>query len=285
MPKIYHCRCGQGSFLPLSKFKLCEPCTKEKITKSTEVAIIDYGEEPLMLPLKVNLEKFALECFEDLQTYLLGQKLNYHRKIVSVKKFTLFELGIKETNDLVECEEWEFIAFKKFATWGEFYDTPWQKKPIARWFCSYVAMAGYKGDDYSKDFSYFDCEQCLRTVCRQNSRNGWHTQSRYTKDLGEICLQCFEKMQLENGISLEAVRQKDAVGMFFDDADLSGANFTQEGVYFLRGKSDPFFNRIGDLLKDNICVINYESLGIGGGEGTVSLWTKPRISATSAVAA
>lgn len=131
------------------------------------------------------------------------------------------------------------------------------------------------------DFRYFECPGCLRMVCRQNPRNGWHGQVREIGD-EEVCLRCYEEEILEKGIERERFEDGKIDGMFLNDSDLQEAGFVEvEGFNYVHitSKFDAgrYCKEAMRLIDEGFIVVtNYERMGIGGLEGFVSMWIKDK---------
>lgn len=110
------------------------------------------------------------------------------------------ELEIKSLDELeiVKCEETVLPIYKHFALESELYNTPWQENPNENeYFSCYDAIQAYKGQYYSKDYSYFTCSCCEREICQQNPANGWMTQYRFISDYEMVCLKCLQDEYLK----------------------------------------------------------------------------------------
>jgi predicted RNA-binding Zn-ribbon protein involved in translation (DUF1610 family) len=134
-------------------------------------------------------------------------------------------------------------------------------------------------DEHWADFRYFDCPMCQRTIIRQCPSNGWHSYVRDYED-DQICLSCFEQIQLKAGASKESFEDGRIEGMFFNSNDLTTHGF--EPVpgfhgYYIRTNED-VQNYCGTALRliGKGCVIanEHERMAIGGLEGYVTMWAK-----------
>ena len=171
----------------------------------------------------------------------------------------------------VECCYCDKSAREQFTR--EVYETPWDETPVEKCFCSEECENYYL---YSGDFRYFTCDECGREICEQNPRNGWHVQYRYYDDT-MLCLKCFEKEMLENGLSYEALRDDKMTGMFFNYNELEDAGFQEGKSFFINSSSgEKVCKNYCMKLKENgnAVVINYERVAIGGIEGTLTVWFK-----------
>ena len=178
-------------------------------------------------------------------------------------------------NDCQNCDQKK----AKKNQWMEVFDTPWNDKPEKKHFCSMEC-----GEEYlygNHDFKYFDCPSCNRTICEQNPLNGYHIQFRFIDD-EQICLSCYEKNILENGVSREKFEDKTIAGMFFSYGNTEAIDQGYEEISDFQNiliKSqktiDEYCKKALELIDQGFNVINaYESLGIGGGEGYVTMLAK-----------
>lgn len=155
------------------------------------------------------------------------------------------------------------------------FETPWDKEPRVKKFCSEDCMDDYL---YGGDFSYFTCAGCEREICRQNPRNGWHVQSRFV-DGEEICLKCYEEEVLKNGVPKEKFENNRIPGMFFSYGNIEPreAGFIEvEGFINCHITGEESVRRLCQKALELIekgykVVVGYESMGIGGVEGYVTL--------------
>jgi len=190
----------------------------------------------------------------------------------------------------MKCEICEKLVTKKNGVKVQLYDYPHQDNYREVWVHSGMEESENEYgctcydllfDPDWADFRYFECQKCLRIVCRQSPGNGWHVQVRETED-GEICLRCYEKQLLENGVSREKFENKTLPGMFFSFGNSELLIAGWDGV---RGFQNYYVNsqeKIKTICDEAMALIDkgqkvivaYESMGIGGGEGYVSLFSK-----------
>jgi hypothetical protein len=158
------------------------------------------------------------------------------------------------------------------------YDTPWDKEPVAKLFCSDDCGDTYM---YEEPWAYFMCSRCDREISEQNPRNGWHIQYR-DYDGQMTCLKCYQDLIVENGVEREKLEEGFIPGMFFSFGNpepLEAGYREVEGFrnFYVAGKSsaDRFRSKALELMdQGKKVVIGYESMGIGGGEGYVTLMGK-----------
>ena len=133
-------------------------------------------------------------------------------------------------------------------------------------------------DEHWADFRYFDCPMCERTIIRQCPSNGWHSYVRINDEGEEICLCCYEEEILEHGIPREKFEHHTIAGMFFNQEELKN-NGWEQVIWdaFLRSEAsvESYCQEAIQYIDDGYKVVtDYERLGLGGGEGYVSLWVK-----------
>ena len=196
-------------------------------------------------------------------------------------------------NPLVKCEECgeEFYPDpdKEGETWCKvtLFNDPWSEN--GEEVHVHVGNEKNKGMDYGDcydklsdtswaDFRYLDCPICNRKVIRQSPANGWHSYTRILND-EEVCIACFEKELLVGNI--EPIDDDGCiVGMFFNWGELAGKGFELiEDCFFIGSKNSKtkYVEMVNSYVEQGYIVVNeYESMGLGGGEGTLNLWIKKR---------
>ena len=200
------------------------------------------------------------------------------------------ELPMLPTSDkTAKCEEFGIVCFEEDMILRDMWSRPFDSAPGETNFSCYHAYDCMIGGVYSKDFRYFTCECCNRTICEQNPSNGWHVQYRIVNECEQICLKCYEEDLFKNGVDLDEVLEKETIpGMFFNTSDLEREGFSilkgMDGVMVGSGYSnysDPknFFNKIRGMyeeLKDKIVIFEYDTMAIGGMGGYVTVYCKNR---------
>lgn len=259
------------------------------------------------LPLEENLKKEELDSFQELKTKWESLKWGYTEtaevSLISLytkaeieeqnRQLELFpeypktelvnmgELGLTNEYDFVECEETEVICFKDLAIFGNLYTRPYEKEPQDWYYMNYWALDCRRGYIYSRDYAYFDCEECNRTICQQNPSNGWFIQYRELDADGceRICLKCYEKEILTNGMNKKILEEKSLSGLFGIQGDAQ-----EKGFKIVEGFEN--FKIVGDIpqamldkVKEldeqgHIVIVELESMAIGGFEGYVTLHSK-----------
>lgn len=159
----------------------------------------------------------------------------------------------------------------------ETYDTPFSDLPRILCFCCEDCEEKFLSDS----FAYFYCHECAREICSQNPANGWHTQ--YREVNGEmVCLKCYEKMILKDGIECEDYEKHNIRGMFFSSGNEEAINAGWQSVegfedICLNSKEsvEKYCNKAIDLInKGYKCLNAWERLAYGGCEGYVTLFFK-----------
>lgn len=173
----------------------------------------------------------------------------------------------------------------------EVFDSPWEDGRTI-----YLCRDDvYTPSDYSEDcleqltdtgwadFRYFTCDGCERLVISQNPRNGYMSYVRIVNECDQWCLRCYEEELMENGLN-EIGRAKLEIGqlpgMFFSSGNhqLIDNGWEQVGEDRYINSQDGAGETAVELIRlmdDGFKVmIGYESMGIGGGEGYISLWRK-----------
>jgi hypothetical protein len=160
------------------------------------------------------------------------------------------------------------------------YDMPSSPEPTIRRYCSDECR---ETDLHTGDFQFFECLDCQRLICEQNPRNGWHIQYRLAN--GEkVCLRCYEAMIVKGGMPLAGLESGKVEGMFFsgDNRELLAAGYTLEEGYYnfficSKERADQYCRHAIALILAGHQVVNaYESMGIGGSEGYVSMYFKKK---------
>lgn len=166
----------------------------------------------------------------------------------------------------------------------EIYDDPWAEKP------STVKIHTENDDGHGSclekltdtswaDFRYFVCEECSRLVARQCGYNGWRL---YVKIVGdeEICVACYHRIRLAGGEPRETFENGRLSGDFYSEADMANYGYKEHlsySNYHITGEKSANLvckEALALIDKGAQVLINYDSMGIGGGEGYVTLWIK-----------
>jgi hypothetical protein len=279
------------------------------------------GEQVIYIPFLDNLENENIYDWEyetpeealDLLTQKWKKKsfgydsrLTFTLKLVDVyttreaeevgKRLSLFieekktELPIVNNPfDTGECAEFDIICFEELMCGGNLYSRPYDSSPNMCRFSCYYAEDCYRGDVYSKDYTYFDCKCCDRTICEQNPSNGWHVQYRIVNECEYVCTKCYEEQMMSEGVDIdELLRTRTIPGAFASSSELESAGFAEvvglSNILVGNGYSGyqsegVFFNRVQEKyeeLKDKIVFIEYVSMSIGGLGGYITVWSKSK---------
>lgn len=205
---------------------------------------------------------------------------------------------LAQDEELVTCYSCGRVLLKDQAVPVEVFDDPWDKEPVIIYVCPYewgplMQRGEYWGSCYDilfdtswADFRYFECYSCGRIVIRQSPYNGWHSYVRIDYETEEeICLKCYEEDILKNGIPKEPFARGEIPGMFFGQGNLEvlRAGYKEvDGYRYVFIRSDEsvknFCDKAIKLIDEGYKVIvAYESMAIGGLEGTVSLYAKKEV--------
>lgn len=267
--------------------------SKNKVLK----LIISYfgGDDVVYLPVEENIDDENVDTFKELKEKWEKVKWGYHGtaevKLIKVPKKVLDT--VKDFDNTTRCTELDIWCFTDLMHDPELYSRPFDKNPQGSLFSCNFAIDCMKGEVYSKDFAYFECADCNRTICEQNPSNGWHVQYRHVDgDCGDrICLKCYEEQQFKEGVDIDdVIRKQQLPGMFFNTSDLEREGFEVvegwDSVEVGMGRitsTEPsgVFKRLADardqgVFKDKIVIINYESMAIGGLGGYFSIYVKPK---------
>jgi len=188
----------------------------------------------------------------------------------------------KKTKECHECGE----KFRRGDTKEivEIVDDPWATKPRI------VAFHSDNEDDNGTcldkmtdtswaDFRYFICAQCDRIVARQCGSDGWRSYVKILDD-EEVCVRCYQELRLAEGEPADAFEAGRVPGDFYSDSDLSINGWSlvpgYHGVHITGEVSAKRFCKQALLLikAGHKVLSNYDSMGIGGSEGYVSLYAK-----------
>lgn len=182
-----------------------------------------------------------------------------------------------ESCECFNCSWGNSGKYARHSFTAEVFETPWDNEPKQKLFCSDECRELYL---YDGDFSYRTCDSCGREICQQNPANGWQWQFRELNDFEEVCLCCYEQMILENGCDREKFAKGQLPGMFFSwgNPELEEAGYLPVPGYqnkFVRGSGSEACTVALDLIdRGGKVICAYEAMGIGGGEGFISLYVK-----------
>lgn len=237
-------------------------------------------------PIADNMDR--LDCYKRKELLKQIPKLFYSRP--DELKVEIVDVDIKNPDDMVLCaENTDLWIYSESAYKVEVYHRPFDENPDTLMFAGKYSWHCYEGIIYSKDFGFFFCDICMRTICRQNPSNGWHVQYHELDEWYEVCLKCYQEKLFKEGVDIdEVLRVKELPGMFFTESELEEKGFILHPKFdgFLvghgmRGYKNPsdFFEALEgcrDALQDCIVIISYDHMAIGGMGGYVSVWYKPK---------
>ena len=166
----------------------------------------------------------------------------------------------------------------------DIYDDPWAMTPcIVRVHTEndngHGSCLDKMTDTSWADFRYFECQKCERLIVRQCLDNGWRSYVK-TLDDEEVCVRCYQEFRLEEGEPADAFEAGKIPGDFYSDSDLSISGWGlvpgYHGVHITGEERVKHFCRqaLKLLRKGHKILVNYDSMGIGGSEGYVSLFVK-----------
>lgn len=186
-------------------------------------------------------------------------------------------IDVPDDYEFVTCDETDLVIAKEFAAKRELWDRPFDSKPRTAWFLNDRAEQCYLGDYYSKDFAWFTCEACGRTICEQNPSNGWHVQYRVEGGY-RICNKCVEEHLFEHGINEERFREEGKIHhwLFMEDDELREKGWVPQDTINIRYE-DELKERILHYFNSNKKVIlSMFTMAITGSEGIATIWAKDK---------
>lgn len=164
------------------------------------------------------------------------------------------------------------------------FNDPWATTP-----CTVRVHTGNDdgdGDCFDKltdtswaSFRYQECPICERMIVSQHLDNGWRSFFK-TVDGEEICIKCYQDIVLEDGHGTEPFEAGKIPGDFFNSSSLSAHGWAQVSGFhgfFINGgdSAKRFCSQAQKLIKEGHRVlVDYGSMGIGGGEGYVTMMVK-----------
>lgn len=163
--------------------------------------------------------------------------------------------------------------------WAAHYDSPWDEEPRWHFYCGEECQEHSEDSSYSS-WSYQYCDHCERYIVERCPSNGWHEYFRYTDDDEAICLRCYEEDIVANG---QPDTDFDGAtiggGMFFSggNPELVEAGYERLTKAFIDGGNAAYcYNDMARayLRQGYQLVTAFESMAIGGLEGSIELWGK-----------
>ena len=217
---------------------------------------------------------------------LFGEYLTWHTALEYSSvwaKCSIDWIDIRDPDDMVICDELNLNLYKERAYEREYYNTPFSENPKDMFFSCHIAEDGYRGELYSKDFGWFDCPDCGRTICEQNPNDGWMVQYRWM-DSERVCNRCYKNHTLANGMELG---EDDSIPGVFGttNGELESYGYRiNEKFYFYgigSGWGETYDDNYIEKLIDHLhkltddgtkWFIVYEDMAIGGLGGYITLW-------------
>jgi len=293
-------KCGQKVFdgTELIQYKgklLCSQCYQKEHEDMNDwdnprLAIrMEIADEEIILPFAENAEEWndlsVKEAYHELVKKWSAEKWGYYETAYRFKLVEVTEEQVNNPEDTVECAEfWGVYAYKELAIKSDLYLTPFDDEPEDAYYSSNFAYDCTYGRIYSKDFAFFQCDECGRDICQQNPSNGWMGQMHIIGD-GDmtVCNKCYEESTLQNGIN-EEFDGTTIPGQFYNYQDIeeAGWEIVHESVLAgsgYTGYADPnnAISKIQKLIdEDWLVLVNYEHMAIGGLGGYVSIYKKSK---------
>ena len=293
-------KCGQKVFdgTELIQYKgklLCSQCYQKEHEDMNDwdnprLAIrMEIADEEIILPFAENAEEWndlsVKEAYHELVKKWSAEKWGYYETAYRFKLVEVTEEQVKNPEDTVECAEfWGVYAYKELAIKSDLYLRPFDDEPEDAYYSSNFAYDCTYGRIYSKDFAFFQCDECGRDICQQNPSNGWMGQMHDMNDGGFlVCNKCYEESTLENGINDEFDGES-IPGQFYNNEDIeqAGWELVEDSVLAgsgYTGYADPnnAISKIQKLIdEDWLVLVNYEHMAIGGLGGYVSIYKKSK---------
>ena len=196
-----------------------------------------------------------------------------------------FSCRIDVGEELRECDacEEDILAGDLHEEW--FYHSPFDDEEKRSGFSYCMSCLDQGSND--PDGELFRCDGCEREIA---SDNGRMLHYRILNECELVCLKCLEDDLKAGGIAaidddglLERVFAGDSLfGMFFDVGELEAEGWTVDPDYDDALMSSERAPTLGARCREHhenglAFIIGYESLGLVGGEGYVTLYTKESV--------
>lgn len=227
-----------------------------------------------------------------LQTY--GQQLPMEGQESAPVKRNVFDRPFGDIRLIVEqaqrpcdfCGKARLPRQRPYANTGrtgrgfmERYNSPWDDAPDVEFYCSEECRDQSEDSGWS-DFFWEYCDGCNRYICYRNPSNGWMGQFRMVNDCELVCLRCYEESVLADGQPEEDFTG-DVIkgGMFFNrgNPELVDAGYECLKEAFIGGGDAALaYNQEACryIEQGYQLVTAFESMAIGGMEGSIELWGK-----------
>ncbi len=259
------------------------------LSLAISLRIGQYGgeEDKCIVPLFDNLDAEGIyedeypdleDAFNKLKLKWCAQKWGYYGHVSDME---IVKTRLKSWETVEDSEFYKLRIFKELALTPEIWSRPFDETPEENYFVNWFAADCYIGRVYSKDFAYFECEECGRTICEQNPSNGWMSQMHIIDGWGSICNKCYEERTLEEGIN-DQFDGESIPGQFYNDGEVAEAGWEKVEDHMLAGSGysgyrDPK-DAIGVIKKwidaGKKVLVNYENMAIGGLGGYISIYIK-----------
>ena len=266
----------------------------------SNIAVFTMNHESFLIPIAENIEKLETELkwndctldYDGLKSYIdNGKFLYYYDATLTPFIYEPEQLMLVDDNDnsfgFEFLKTFEIAYDDELGIWGfkelmiplETYSTPFDEFPEIRHYISYDGIDGLMGRVYSRDFAYFECPRCGRIICEQNPKNGYHVQCKFIEDEdGYVCNSCYETQLLEIGSSRKKLENYELDGLFLDNEDLYEFEELQNIPSFVNGSN---LKHVCDLIletvkPEEVFLIQYNRLGLGGGEGYITVYKKKK---------
>lgn len=233
------------------------------------------------VPLQENIDDNLLDSYEELKAKWESMKWLYSYTV----ELNCVEREIENPDDQVKCDENYIWLFKSEARLADWYWGPFDETPQTFYFLNQVSMDGMYGYEYSKDFDFFTCLACGRTICKQNPSNGWMVQYKQGEDGECECNKCVEEYLLVEGIDLDYALENNSLrdGLFMNSGELESAGWEQtevSGAMIGSGRSEHsdgsvIWNKLQEIQESGMkAFVEIDSMAIGGMGGYVTIWQK-----------
>jgi hypothetical protein len=248
-------------------------------------AILEYMRT--YITEEIQAEKTDSMFREDRKSYLRDFFFYDDKRQIGPDSIDIVEIEV-ENLDTSKCDETDYEFYTELGINPDWYNSPFDKTPSDWHFCCYYAMDCREGRVYSKDWNFFYCEHCGRTISEQCMSNGWHTYYRLLNDCEMVCLDCIEKINLEVGITIEDITDEDgslikyipSKAMFFNTDALEEwtCEYSDSSIRVCGEDSAVrVIETIKSYLDNNqMVIIDLDRMAIGGLEGYVSIYHKEK---------
>lgn len=288
-------KCGQGSLIEQPDGYVCSSCVATTYPKLTPALYEHCYDEKLALEFTVNWEQVIIPLEENLgngysthKTFeewqqAVNELIDRTKEIAggslteSDHKLKFIELTNYETE---RCDESDLMIYSELAYKpSNWYSRPYDTTPTSFSFLS-VDMADAKaGEHYSKDFNWYYCESCGRTICEQNPSDGYHVQGGHDEEGNFECNKCKEERMLNEGSDLN--KELGEVSKYTTQSECEEAGWTYAESFtvgngrFSSGISPQKVNKyLKDKYPNSKVLIVLDELSIIGDGAECSIYIK-----------